>query len=561
MGGGSIGGGAGGGGGSGGGTMDAGGGGEDAGVGDGGDDSGTPDGGNDAGPADWQVTLDLDAGGARLAPEQSGAYELSGAIYQYDQVPGLVTQMQALGFKYWRVGLGRWEIGSEEFASVPATDGGTLNCPAPVLAFQTSTHASLDELVAYRDFFKLNVDHAPAGLDVNDMDDPANYDFTYVDTVVAEAEAFGAEPYLDIDYVPKALSSVQTYGVADCTNTFANGVTTAPPVDDGLYARAVVHVLVHLLDGWPNGSTKHVLHYVEIGNEPENVPYFWSGTEQQFDVWFASVAALVGAYRDSVKATDAAWAGLKVGGGSFAEAPGGRNWLPHLLDVLDNASAPVPLDFLSMHSYHDIPQAVVGDEVGTVTELFASRHAGRYFGTELVLAEWGPGLNELSNASFNQSIQAPLVYGAGLAGAEATGYAFTQKALFYDFAHLANGAGMTYGLIDWQGQPEPAYHAFALFQQLVADTPLRLSFPAVFPANGFDGIAVGGVNAAGTQVQLYVVNLIASDRVLQIDGTAMTQATLQVLDGTGAAVRTVGPMSPSRVTVPKQSVTLIQLEQ
>ncbi len=269
-----------------------------------------------------------------------------------------------------------------------------------------------------------------------------------------------------------------------------------------------------------------------------------------------------------MKGTDPAWATLKVGGGSFAEAPGGRNWLPHLLDALDGATTPVPLDFLSVHSYHDLPQAVVADELGTVTELLDARHAGRYLLTERVLAEWGPALSELSNATFNKSMSAPLVYAAGLAGGEALGYSFTQKALFYDFAHLGNGAGMTYGLLDWMGQPEPAYHAYELFQRLLTATPRRLSFPATLPSGGFDGIAVGGVSASGAQVQLYVANFVNGDRVLRLQlsgGLTPTQATTQILDGDGSTLRTVGPTAlpsgaPLDVTIPAQSVCLVQLE-
>ena len=514
------------------------------------------------------MTIDLDGGAALVQPEQSGAYDLSGAIYAYDQIPGLVTGMQNIGFKYWRVGLGRWEIGGELFASVPLGDGGSQTCPAPSVPILASEFNSLDELVAHRDFFKLNVDHPPAGLDANDMDDPANYDFTYVDSVVAEAEAFGAEPYLDIDYVPKALSSVQTLAVPDCNNTFANGVTTAPPVDNVLYAKAVAHVLVHLLDGWPNATATHTLHYVEIGNEPENVPYFWSGTETQFDVWYTQVAAVLGAYRDSVSATDAAWAGVKIGGASFGEAPGNRNWLPHLLTFLDSQPTSVPLDFLSVHSYHDDPRAIVLDEVATVQALLDASHAGRYAQTERVLSEWGPGLNHLGDAAFTYSMPGVQVYAAGFAGAEATGYSFTQKALFYDYGHFSNGAGFKYGILDYQANPAPAYFAFQLYDQFATQTPRALPFPAVLPTGGFDGIAVGGKNAAGDVVQLYVVNLLTDDRGLAltfVDGSfAPAHATLQILDGTGTSVRTVGPnavdASGVQVVIPALSVTLVTLQ-
>src|SRR5581483_5980325 len=112
-------------------------------------------------------------------------------------------------------------------------------------------------------------------------------------------------------------------------------------------------------------------------------------------------------------------------------------------------------------------------------------------------------------------MSAPLVYAAGLAGAEAVAYSFTQKALFWDFA----GPGMSYGLLDSNAMPEPAYHAYALFDALVTQTPLRLPFSAVLPGATFDGIAVAGRTADGTLVQLYVVNLAAQDRALDVSFT------------------------------------------
>src|SRR5580765_4899597 len=115
---------------------------------------------------------------------------------------------------------------------------------------------------------------------------------------------------------------------------------------------------------------------------------------------------LVVAGLTAYRSTDPAWANIKLGGGSFSEAPGAHNYLPHLLDALDAAN--VPVDFVSMHSYRDAPQAIVADEVSTTRELFDARHNGRYAHTERVLAEWGVDLSHLLDGAFNRSMQAPL---------------------------------------------------------------------------------------------------------------------------------------------------------
>ena len=68
---------------------------------------GGSDSGSGTGP-DWLVTVDTAASGAALNPALLGHYDLSGVLYQYDQVSGLPGAMQAVGFAEWRVGVGRW---------------------------------------------------------------------------------------------------------------------------------------------------------------------------------------------------------------------------------------------------------------------------------------------------------------------------------------------------------------------------------------------------------------------------------------------------------------------
>ncbi|MGD8570347.1 MAG: hypothetical protein PVJ39_19825 [Gammaproteobacteria bacterium] len=76
-------------------------------------------------PTLWLVSVDTAAAGQPLNTALLGHYDLSGALYDYDQVNGLVNQMQAVGFSEWRVGVGRWEVSTEMLPKL--TDG--TDCP------------------------------------------------------------------------------------------------------------------------------------------------------------------------------------------------------------------------------------------------------------------------------------------------------------------------------------------------------------------------------------------------------------------------------------------------
>lgn len=501
-----------------------------------------------------------------------GAYDLSGAIYDYASVPGLVAATQPLGFSSWRVGLGRWEIGSEMFPVVPVAGGATMNCPPTPFPMQASQFANLDALLARRDYFQLTVDHdTPGAVDQADLDEPANYHFEYLDSVLDQAEAFGVEPYLNIDMVPRVLARRTAPVVQTCDNTFRNGVTNGPPLDNNVHAYTIIRVLQHVLDGWPSNSPPRNVRRVELGNEPDFLDYFWGGTQAEFFAWYTTVASVLAQAR-TVAGPGSPWANIRIGGGSFALAVGQSNtWIPAFLAHLD-ANPGAPLEFLSFHSYKDTGPLVLLDMFQTFTELKANPvHNNRYANTNMLLTEWGPDLNHLGDAAFNLSMDAPLVHAYALAGAHALRFEMTHKTFFYNYLYSASlGAAFTYGSLTYDVMETPNAHVYELFNQFYA-TPLIVDAPATLPQGGaLEGIAVAGLNAGGNILQMIAVNTLTQPRTLSLaftSGAAFTPSTLTAttLSGATPTLQTAAPVTINRANgvqhvLPPRSVVFLRMQ-
>src|SRR5215831_3942200 len=65
-----------------------------------------------AGAVDWALVFDPSATAGPLPPTLLGHYDLSGALFHYDQQRDLASLMKGAGFAEWRVGVGRWEVGT-----------------------------------------------------------------------------------------------------------------------------------------------------------------------------------------------------------------------------------------------------------------------------------------------------------------------------------------------------------------------------------------------------------------------------------------------------------------
>lgn len=100
-----------------------------------------------------------------------------------------------------------------------------------------------------------------------DATDPANYDWTRVDQVVSQAAASGTEIFLRFG------NSKNEGDTSTCDPSLD---LKSPPNDFTVFGEVCKRILMHVTDGWDNG-TYETVNYVEVWNE-FYIPHFWSGT-------------------------------------------------------------------------------------------------------------------------------------------------------------------------------------------------------------------------------------------------------------------------------------------
>jgi len=320
-------------------------------------------------------TVNASAPGPALAPLWRDHYDLSFEHLDYSSEPGLLPLVQSLKPRSWRCSVGRWEI------SIPPPPGGDSTDPAVLKTVDREYYRGPNTLL--------------------DADDPANYDFTYLDAQLAGIAQTGAEPYVCFDMMPFTLSSETdpqnafNFGLGDPALSYSNGIRTAPPAAPAVYARVVRNTVRHMR-GLFAGTTDFGITWIEIGNEPDlldaaaaPLPYFWTGTPAE---WIAMYAAIAAEIDSDASIKDL----IQLGGGSFAFQPHEPAPLflgDFLADVSMNGRR---LDFLSYHSYGDTP----------AEHLIALVRLDAIFTTigmhpTLVNAEWGRALDGLDPA-YNQ---------------------------------------------------------------------------------------------------------------------------------------------------------------
>nr|HEX4315077.1 hypothetical protein [Kofleriaceae bacterium] len=519
------------------------------------DTSGARDSGGDAAAVDWPIAVDPSAPPAgALAPALLGHYDLSGALFDYASNAQLASRMQAIGFADWRVGVGRWEMTTRLLPSLTTGSACDLSAyPAVLAAPAGSTDASL---VASRDWFT----DTGSAVALADTADPARYSLDYVRSVLDEAAAFGATPYVDLDHDPRALSANRTFargaivgGITDpCFATWTNSVSNTRPADPTVFAAAAANLVRLVVEGDATHAPR-VAPTWEFWNEPE-LGYAWDQDFEQptgsLNAFFATAIdtmIALASYRAS--ATAPAAKQLRFGLGSFARASTAAGVLSSFdANPLPDGSH-VPLDFVSFHSYDNDPLVVVAD-IATVA---AARDAStNYRSAGLALTEWGPNLATPPDpAHIDQALHAAVVIARGAA----LGLERADRSLFYDFV-----PGVPYSLVHQDGSVNPSYYAYVLLHALIGAGADRLAVAAA-PDGAFDGGAgavVVGRTADGT-IRALLVNTGSAPRTAQLSlaGAASTPARVQVFDDPTAEPRDVAPTAV--VTVPARAIVLVSL--
>lgn len=504
----------------------------------------------DAGPAtaDWVVSLDGTAAARKVSPALLGHYDLSGALYRYDQKAGLASALLPAGVRDWRVGVGRWEAVTQ---LLPTLTDNTPCTSAFAEAFAPNGTTDLD-LIKARDWFTDNGSVVTA----NDLQDDTRYALAYVRKTIDVAHALGATPYLGIDHMPRAFAANKTPSRTKaawpdaCNWTWTNAVSNVAPADayltQPMFAAAVAGMVRRVVEG-SGGEPGRDAPYWEFWNEPE-LAYAWNpayddAKSSKFYTTALQTMVLLDQYRTTSSAPAAKK--LRFGLASFAYA----DTAVGVMSVLDQAQTQVPVDFFSFHAYSNDPLAIVA-QIAKVTA--ARQTSKRYASAELALTEWGPALD----ASLDpKTMEMPLLVATVIARGASLGLDRAYHTFFYDYF-----AGLPWGLVDNALAQTPLFHAYELLSGLIGDGGDRL-----LVAGSPDG-ALGGTDGAVMAVRdskgatrVLLVNRGAAPKTLRVDlgGAPATPARVRVFDDPTRAVRDVAP-SPV-VTLPPTSITLVTL--
>ncbi len=319
-----------------------------------------------------QVNVDASMTTGLLRQLWGDHYDLSYTALDYGQEPGFPELVDSLEPRSIRISVGRWEVG------LPPPAGGDSSDPMILAGIEREFYRGANTLSA--------------------ADDPANYDFTYLDRQLADWAAQGAEPFLSFDYMPFTLAAEQNPNNLDNFNltepgipfarlSFSNGIRTAPPATPAVYARVVRNTMKHTM-GMFAGTMDYGVRDFEVGNEPDVVlqdgskpnPFF-TGSRTDWAAMYLAIASDVDA--------DVTLNDVRFGGGSFAFLP----WEPQPLfctDVLSSiAAASARLDFLSFHCYSDASDGHLACFLRMSSVVASTGTTARW-----VNGEWGRALGE-----------------------------------------------------------------------------------------------------------------------------------------------------------------------
>jgi len=496
-------------------------------------------------PPDWTIALSTSAPAGQLSPALLGQYDLSGALFHYDQVPGLASAMAGAGFGEWRIGLGRWESGTLLLPSL--TNGTPCSFPIPE-AFAPPGTTDLD-LIAARDWF--TDDGLPVTLPATLADD--RYALGYLRSAIDVATAFGAAPYVSIDHMPRALAVNRTPLRTDCSWSGMNRVSNVRPTDAIVFASAVTGMVRRIVEGSGAEPGRPVTHW-EFWNEPE-LPFFWDPVlGNGIDGYLQTAAPVLVALRDyRAGSSNPAVAAQRFGFGSFAMA----TTAAAAIQAFDGLTIPgvgtLPFDFVSFHSYDDDPLVVADDVALVAAAAAASQH---YANVELVLAEWGPSLDHMADAAYASSMDPPLLAATVIALGAASGLDRAHHSIVWGFYDPIVG-----GLLDRAVEPLPIYGAYMLLHSLIGSGAARLA-----PIGHEDGRLDGGLGAVlagrdpGGAIRVLLVNRADVPRTVRIetDGVARIPVATTVFDDPALPPRDVPAPWPSFV-IPARSVALVDV--
>jgi xylan 1,4-beta-xylosidase len=172
------------------------------------------------------------------------------------------------------------------------------------------------------------------------------YDWTIVDRIFDTYLQAGAKPFVEIGFMPQALSlHPEPYRHNWPTGPLDTG-WTSPPTDFKKWGELVRQWVLHSVARY--GKAEVESWYWEVWNEPDLTMYYWHGTPEDYDKLYDFAA-------DAVKR---ALPSARVGGPA-STGPAGKSGAPFLKQFLEHCAhghnyatgkTGAPIDFISFHA-------------------------------------------------------------------------------------------------------------------------------------------------------------------------------------------------------------------
>jgi xylan 1,4-beta-xylosidase len=299
-----------------------------------------------------------------------------------------------------------------------------------------------------------NILHDEVGLYSRDARGQPHYNFSYIDQIYDGLLENGARPFVEISFMPLALSSNPK-----STMSFWYRPNRAPPRSYAEWDDLVRQFVAHLVKRY--GIEEVSKWYFEVWNEP-NID-FWDGKPKQrtyFELYVHTARDIKSVGRE-----------LRVGGPATAQAA----WVGDFIRFTQRARAPV--DFISSHVYgNDTAKNVLGTRELVPRDRMVCRAAQKVHDEISRSAQPQlPFILSEFNASYaNEPDVTDSIYmGPWLASTIRQCAGIVDLMSYWTFSDVFEEQGVVkspfyggYGLLAEHGIAKPAFNAFALLHKL-----------------------------------------------------------------------------------------------
>jgi xylan 1,4-beta-xylosidase len=315
------------------------------------------------------------------------------------------------------------------------------------------------------------------GLYNRDATGVTTYNFSYVDQIYDGLLAEGVRPFVELSFMPRALSS-DPKSVVD----FWYRPNRAPPKSYARWDDLVRRFTAHLVERY--GIDEVSQWYFEVWNEP-NID-FWSGKPKQ--------ATYFTLYAHTARAIKSVNPRLRVGGPSTAQAA----WVEAFL--ANAARRGLPVDFVSSHVYaNDTAENVLHSREQVPRDRMVCRAVQKVH--EEIARSPMPGLpfilSEFNASYANEPNVTDSAYmGPWIAATVSRCAGLVDLMSYWSFSDVLEEQGVVktpfyggFGLLAERGIPKPAFNAFALLHKL-GDRRLPVESEAALATRRADGAIV-----------------------------------------------------------------------